>query len=783
MVKQILFTGLLGVLFLAAGAQNPEGYSQTIRGTIVDEDTKSPIIGANVVIVDSEPFLGASSDINGKFRLVNVPVGRHTISVSYLGYEPLVIPNTLVGSGKEVILNIELRESVADLDIVTVTAGAGNKAAALNEMATVSARSFSVEETKRFAAGASDPARMITAYPGASSNGGDDQNAIIIRGNSPRGLLWRLEGVEIPNPNHFALEGASSGGISILSTNTLAKSDFYTGAFPAEFGNALSGAFDIKLRNGNNEKREYTFQAGMLGIEAALEGPFVKGKNASYLVNYRYSTLSIFNALGINIVGEDDATTYQDAAFKFNFPTKNGGQVALYGIGGLSKDVFTPSGSTYSETQFSDLGVVGLSHLHRLSDKTYIKNSASFSITRIGYDAEDARVEFPYEYKENKIKSYTRLSSLLRTKFSARHILESGVTYTFNRYDFTEREIIPGAPPPFDDYEYLNEEGNAGMVQAYTSWKFRITDKLSFVNGAHLLYFGLNNKIVVEPRSALKWQFTPKQSISAGFGMHSRIESLEFYLGNLVLQDGSTVQPNRDLDFTKAMHYVIGYDNLFSKNWYFKAEAYYQHLYDVPVHHDPNNLFSTLLLEDSYTVDTLVNKGTGRNYGLELTLQRFFNKDFYLLIGASLYEATYKPLDGKRRNTPFASNFGLNFLAGKEFATGQKKRNLLGLNLRATWGGNKRHIPIDLAASQEAGEAIYDVNRAYEERLPDYWKIDLQVSYRLNKKSLTHEWRLDLLNLTNHQNVQSAYYNGRGQTIAYDRQTGFIPALSYRIEF
>ena len=782
-MKILIFLSILFFVFEVQYAQRTHVLSQTLRGTIVDEDTKSPIIGANIIIVNSNPLLGTVTDIDGKFKIENVPVGRHEIKVSYLGYESKTLPNQLIGSGKELILNIELTESVVKMNDITVVAGSENKAAAVNEMAMISSRSFSVEETKRFAAGASDPARMITAYAGVAGNGGDDQNAIIIRGNSPRGLLWRLEGMEIPNPNHFASEGASSGGVSILSANTLAKSDFYTGAFPAEFGNALSGAFDIRLRNGNNEKREYTFQAGILGIETALEGPFKKGGNSSYLINYRYSTLALFNKLGINIVSEDDETTYQDAAFKFTFPTKKAGTFSFYGIGGLSEDDYKVSSDTYKENIKTDMGVVGLSHLLRLNDKAFLKSSLSYSGTRINSNASDSDKANPYQYLETKEKTYVRLGTKLRTKFSPRHTVETGLTYSRLAYHFTERVIDPEETPPYDIYEYLNDKGNSASLQAYSSWKFRIGNNISLINGLHLIYFELNQRVAIEPRSAIKWQFTPKQSISAGFGVHSRIESLEFYLAKYNAPDGTSSQPNTKLDFTKARHYVLSYDHLLDGNWYFKTETYYQELYNVPVHNNERSIFSTLLLEDDYTVEPLVNKGSGTNYGLELTVQRFFNKDFYLLFSGSVYEATYKVLDGKKRNTPFGSNFGFNLLTGKEFTVGKSKQNLIGLNLRGTWGGNKRFIPVDLASSRNSDETIYNYNDAYKKRLPDYWKLDFQFNYRLNRKKLTHEFRIDILNVTNHQNIASQYYNSNNQKIEYDTQTGIIPAITYRIEF
>jgi hypothetical protein len=703
--------------------------------------------------------------------------------VSFLGFKSTIIPNLLIGSGKEVILNIELTESVVIIDAVTISANSGNKATALNEMAMVSARSFSVEETKRYAAGIGDPARMVTAYAGVAGNGGDDQNAVIIRGNSPRGLLWRLEGVEIPNPNHFASEGASSGGVSILSVNTLAGSDFYTGAFPAEFGNALSGAFDIKLRNGNNEKREYAFQAGILGIEASMEGPFSKTGNSSYLINYRYSTLSLFNKVGINIVGQDDVTTYQDGTFKFIFPTKNKGIFSVYGIGGSSEDDYKLAGDTYTEEIKTGVGVIGLSHLIRLNNKSFLKSSVSLSGTSIKNNALDTDTIKTYQFTENKKKTYVRFATRLRTKLNTKHILETGIVYSRLAYHFTEHIIDSEEEPPFDNYEYLNDKGKAGSLQAYGSWKFRVNQYVSVISGLHFLYFGLNNKAALEPRLAVKWQIVPTQSISFGFEMHSRIESLEFYLAKWNNPEGTPIQPNLGLDYTKARHYVLSYDNVFHENWYLKAETYFQELYNVPIHNDENSIFSTLLLESDFTAEPLVNKGSGYNYGLELTVQRFFNKDFYLLVSGSVYEATYKVLDGKERNTPFGSNFGFNLLTGKEFVVGSAKQNLIGINLRGTWGGNKRYIPIDLEASREMEAEVHDYNKAYEQRLPDYWKIDFQVSYYLNREKLTHEFRFDLLNVTNHENYYSQNYNKNTGNIEYDKHTGVIPALTYRIEF
>ncbi|MGB1241425.1 MAG: carboxypeptidase-like regulatory domain-containing protein, partial [Chitinophagales bacterium] len=433
---------------------------QVIRGRVIDKDTKNPIISANVVVKDSEPFMGSVTDLDGYFKLPDVAVGRHSLLVSYLGYESKTLSNLLIGAGKELVLEIGLRESFIEMEVIEVSATNKQKAKPINEMALISARSVSVEETKRYAAGISDPARTVTAYAGVMGGGDLEENAVIIRGNSPRGILWRLEGVEIPNPNHFASEGTSNGAIGILSTNVIARSDFYTGAFPAEFGNALSGVFDLKLRTGNNEKREYTAQVGMLGVEAALEGPFRKGGGASYLVNYRYSTLSLLNQLGVNIAGGSGNTNYQDIAFKFHFPTQKG-YFSLYGIGGKSShwETFDISGSNFLDVEEERVGVLGLSNLHIINDKTYLKSTLSLSGTKISDLENDLLFEPVFDYTEKLKKTFVKANVVLNSKINTQNVVEMGLTYTNWRYNFNTRALDIFSAFPFNDYSIFDSKG------------------------------------------------------------------------------------------------------------------------------------------------------------------------------------------------------------------------------------------------------------------------------------------------------------------------------------
>ena len=302
--------------------------TQTLSGIILDETTLTPIPSANIVVLNTKPLLGTNSDLNGEFTLSNVSLGRHNIQVSSIGYEPIIMTNVLVTSAKQVQLSITLKEITAQLDEVIITPKV-HKEKPLNKTALVSARLLSVEEANRYAGGFDDPARLASSFAGVASN--ISNNAIIIRGNAPKFIQWKMEGIEIPNPNHFADLGIfGGGGLTALSSNLLANSDFFTGAFPSEYNNAISGVFDMKMRKGNNYKHEHSAEVGLIGIDFTSEGPLNKNKNSSYLVNYRYSTLGLLSSL---LPEDAQGTNYQDLAFKLNFYTKKAGSFSFWGLG------------------------------------------------------------------------------------------------------------------------------------------------------------------------------------------------------------------------------------------------------------------------------------------------------------------------------------------------------------------------------------------------------------------------------------------------------------------
>lgn len=771
-------------MFLLSGAAWGQSLTQTVRGSIIDFDTKVPVIGAKIMIVNVDPILGAISDENGEFRIENVPVGRIQIVAKSIGYQEINIPNLLIESGKEKVMNLEM---IGDLKVLTQVevSNQRDKSESINKMATVSAKTFTVEETNRYAGSLNDPARMVSGFAGVVGDA-EGENDIVVRGNSPRGILWRLEGVDIPNPNHFAGEGSTGGPVNALNGSMLANSDFFSGAFAPEYGNALSGVFDVKLRQGNNEQREYAFSIGVLGIDGTVEGPFKKGYRGSYLANYRYSSVGLLDKLGI--LDFDGIPIYQDASFKFVFPTKKAGTFSLIGLGGMSEIIQTDQNDVTEQVYAkydvkANLGVVALKHTYILNKKTYLKSYVSASTRG---NSEDARyiksdstglyLGSSDKFTDNKLKAQT----IFNFKSNRKNTFQAGATWTHLNYDFLYKEAIDEGGPltPF-----IKSKGDADMMQSFLSWKYRINNSLTLVSGLHHTHFFLNNNKTVEPRVGMKWQKSKRHDFSAGFGMHSKVESASTYLYNELQEDGSYLYPNRNMDFSKSMHFVVGYGAQLTDNLRLKSEVYYQHLYNLPVSSDSTSSFSLSNMSGGIPGLELVNEGTGRNYGVELTLERFFINNFYFLTTASIYKSQYTALDGVERNSRFDANYAGNFLAGKEFKFGANKNKTFGINTKVSLIGGNRYTPIDLEASRNAGYTIRNLDERFGVKGDDIFTLNLGVTYRVDKKKASHSFKIDVQNVTNNQARVSEYYNPNKDAIDYNYQLSMIPNIIYTIKF
>ncbi len=776
------------VTFIGTSSQLfSQSLTQTIRGSVIDKISKSPLPGATLLILNSNPLVGSITDPDGNFKLNKVSVGSHTLKVSFIGYKDITLPNVIVNSGKEVVLTIAIQEDIVQMDEIVIRPDV-EKNKPLNDMATVSARTFSVEETRKYAAAVNDPARMVASYAGVVQTS-DGNNTISIRGNSPYGLIWRMEGVDIPNPNHFSGVASSGGGISILSSQLLTNSDFMTGAFPAEYGNALSGVFDLNLRKGNNEKREYTVQAGFLGMDVAAEGPFSKKYKGSYLINYRYSTLSVLSSIGVPV--GDAVTNFQDLSYNFYFPTKRAGNFSLFGFRGLSDQKLTADkDSTGWETEddrfnfkyFSNTSAGGVKHAVTLSPTTYLQSAVVLSGNDHGFTA--AKLDENYvpnlTFQENNINKKFTISSVLNHKFNARHSIRSGLYFNEYFYNLKQKDVNENT----GTIEVpLDAKGNATTAQLFSQWNYRVTQKLSLNTGFHYLYLANNNTYSLEPRASVKYDLNEQQSVSFGYGLHGQMQPVGTYQAQVENADGSFYQPNKNLKFTKAHHYVLAYDRAISKHLRVKAETYYQSLINIPVKDDLTSSGALINNEDGYVTDPLVNKGVGHNYGLELTLEQFTYRNLYFLLSTSLYDSKYKALDGVWRDTRYNGNYAVSFTAGKEFISAGTKNRTYGINVRALSSGGLRTTPIDYEKSVQEGNTQYVQRLAFSEQLPGYFRTDLRFSMKRNRAKSTSTLALDIQNVTNHQNLGGQYFDAQSAEIKKWYQLPLLPILSYKIEF
>ncbi|MEL7001581.1 MAG: TonB-dependent receptor [Bacteroidota bacterium] len=795
----LIFFFLVGTI-LASQAQ-----TQVVKGQVLDAQADYPLIGATVAVVGTDPVIGAITDLDGRFRIENVPIGRQTIALQYVGYKSITLPNVLVTTGKEVVLSVKMEESVEKLDEIVITAES-DKDLPINELAKVSARTFSLEEVTRFSGGRNDVARLATSFAGVSAPN-DSRNDIVVRGNSPVGLLWRIEGVPIATTNHFATLGTTGGPVNALNTNLLRTSDFLTGAFPAEYGNANAAVFDVQFRNGNSDKFEFTGQlSAFSGLEFMAEGPLSKKKGSSFVASYRYGIASLA------ATGTSAIPFYQDFSFKANLGETKLGRIEIFGLGGLSSidflgedidedDLFAnPNQDAFVENQ---LGVFGITNLIRLNKTTYVKTALGVSTNFNEYLQDNLIIDddgneiqkYRATNARNRENRYT-LSSTLNKKFSARWSLRTGVLIEryqadFNTQDRDNRVDIPddnndNVPDFFNQTSELDD--NYTVSQAFAQAEYKITDDLSLTTGLHSQYHDFTEDFVVEPRAAVSWQVKPNQRWSLAYGLHAQAIPSPILFFQQEVASGIFERMNDDLEFMKSHHFVLAYDRNIGADWRLKAEAYYQSIFDVPVEITPSS-YSILNEGADFVFEeagTLVNEGTGTNYGVELTLEKFFSKGYYLLMTTSLFESQYEGSDGVERSTAFNNNVVFNALFGKEWKFGEGGRNAWTFDTKLTTSGGNPFTPVDLEATRaNAGREVRMDEIAFSERYDQYFRWDVKFGVRLNSKKskVSHQFFIDLQNVTNRENEFVRRYNEVTDEVNRVDQIGFFPDVLYRIQF
>lgn len=787
-LRHFLITGAL-LLFFNFSIQAQ--LTQTVRGQVVDTETKIPLIGATIVLVDNGT--GVTTDVDGNFSLANVPIGRVSLQISYLGYEPQQLSELQLTSGKEMVLTIEMKESRLALNEVVVIAHR-RKDLPQNEMASVSARTFSVEEARRYAGAVDDPARMAANFAGVTT-GSAETNAIIIRGNAPSGVLWRMEGVDIPVPSHFSGgDDVPGGGVfTIFSSSMLANSDFYTGAFPAEFGNAVAGVFDMKFRNGNNRRHEFTAQLGIQGAEFAAEGPFKKDYNGSYLFNVRVSTMGIIKSFMSEMSGKQ-SIHYEDIAFKINLPAGRMGTFTLWGIGGNSKSEreaeddpalwTTPPVSTDMKMGYK-AGAVGVSHKQSFNSSLYLSTTLAATLSDTDFEFGRRRVEQPdisIPDIDNLNRSYKlSLSSRLNHRHSSRWHSRYGIRLEqlFERVDYHIADTARTMQT------VTNKRSNTQLLQAYAQTKYAFNRHISLAGGLNTALFALNGDFSIEPRLSVEWTVNSRHSFMLDTGLHSQIAPLYFYFMEIPAADGRVATPNKDLKMTRSWHNVLSYNWTISPLLRLKVEPYFQYLYNVPVLQGGTFSVINITTQPSLFYQPFCNTGKGMNVGIDFTLERFLQSGYYYMATFSLFDSRYKDDNSDWHSTLFNTHYVANLLGGKEFTFRRKNglTRVLGVNVRVALSGFRPSSPVDPKATLEQQEVVYDESRPFIHRRKGVSPVsDISVTYRVNYRRCSGTVALQVKNLIGRQ-YMGQVFNQATQQVEDFYFDSMIPFVSYKIEF
>ena len=760
-------------------ANENQEYVQTIKGNVVNAKNLQPIVGASVSVIGTK--LGGYTDKNGDFKILNVPLGRYSIRVSSLGYESRIF-NILLTSGREAILNVQLNEDVVRLKEIEVVEKKANFSP-INESVNVSATEFSIDDVQRFAGSRMEPARMAQNFAGVLG-ANDTRNDIIIRGGSPIELLWRIDGLDIPNPNHFATQGATGGPVGAINTMMLDNSDFITGAFPAEYYDKNSGVFDLRFRQGNREKYEYYGQFGFNGVEFGVEGPLPKSFG-SFIASYRYSFLGLLKAMGVNF-GFAGIPQYQDFAFKTDLRQFGNHHFSLMGIGGTSdihikqsetEDVYTGDQDIKNGTDF--LGVA-LNWTYLISDKLFLKTMIGSSLSRfrtyidsITTDENNKVLALTPWFDTKSDENYHTIKSVLNYSPSRLHFIKLGMEYRYKFFNFNEKRLTPS-----DDGTYyaLNADDNTNHFFTFIDWNYKITPNLSATLGIAQNYLQVSNKNYFDPRASVKYNLSENHSVNLGFAVNHQSLPLTIYYQS---------EFNKNLESMRSVHYVLGYNWIINEDMLFKLETYYKDQSKVPVDYKKATSFSLLNSGANFgrvfASDSLISNGVGRAYGAELTLTKHFTKHYYITLTFSYVRQQYKGSDNIWRWGAFDNQFIFNLLAGYEWVI--SPTFAIEFAGRYTISGGSPYTPIDITKSNNFSQTYYLDDQAFSLRNPNYQRMDIRIDFRDNYKSFAIISYISVENLLNHQNVLLRIWDKKNQKEKIVNQLGVFPVGGLRIEF
>lgn len=739
---------------------------QQVRG-IITTVQGVPLPGATATALQDQLVVKqAVADTAGHFTLTLQP-GRYLFMFSFVGHQTREVEWLVVG-GKESVLDVALVEQPFQLEEVQVNA------TTLTDIP-AGATNLTIEKALRVPANFFDPLRLAVSTPGVVAMN-DLGNVVSVKGYSPNAMTWRMQGLEVLNPNHLANGGTFSdrpaalgGSVSVVSAQVLDQTQLVTGWFPASFGNALAAAVDMQLRRGNKNQHEYTAQASVVGLELAAEGPLDRKNQSSWLANYRYSTVGLLSGLGLNF--GDEAIRFQDFTFHGHVQHAKS-ETSFFGFGGTSSNRFVrkPEPDWKTEKDRYNINFSGrvwaIGARHTWGQVWRWEWGTAFSAQQQNRYAVGAAIPQPHISAEVFEQKQSLLSSRLRVQRNWKtRALEAGVQANYQNGTLAVQTIVPIDPAG----AFPNFRGTVAgtLLQPYLHYVHQLSARWELQAGMRVPFFAFNRTHAWEPRMAIQRRLA-NGSLHMSYSQVSQTQSLQTYL-----QPG-----NRGLELTRSFQWLAAWQRRVAQHQ-FGAQAYYHRVRNVPIAAD-GSLFSVVNQFDEFAPPGLVSAGKGSQAGIGASAERSFSGSYYYAINGTLYRATFTDIQGMNYPSRFNGRFAGNILAGKEWGTAARA---FGVHARFIYFGGLRQQQVDVAASQALGTTRFDSQSGFGMRLPDYGRADLRISWRKNRHRYTRTLSLDIQNVTNRQNVAFTYFDTHLQRVASRAQLGIIPVLVYRVDF
>ncbi|HEU5290930.1 MAG TPA: TonB-dependent receptor [Cyclobacteriaceae bacterium] len=745
--------------------------SQQVGGRVEDK-FHAPLSGAGIALVKDSERITTVSDADGNFVIENVQPGRYALKVSFTGYQ-FWEKEVLVISSRPLFISVLLEELPSVLGEVEISASTMNEQPG--------EQIVSIEKTVRVPANFFDPARVITSYPGVMT-ANDQNNTIIVRGNSPSGLLWRINGLDVVNPNHLANAGTFSdkpaaygGGVNIISAQLMDHTNFYAGSLPSRYGNALSGVVDMNLRAGDKQQDHYTLQASLIGLDFAAEGPLGKKKNTSFLVNYRSSTIAILSALGAKFGDED--INFQDLTFSVDSDLSRGKKLSVFGFYGFSKNDFEHKDATKWEIDKDqyDIGYESKNFGTGITFSQSIRKINLYAGVAVsGNEQTRDQLASPeinkgelgvvhvdqFDARELLISAFGRVEASINSS-----LFEAGAMVNYMDDELSQNTQVDNA---LAENKAGSVEGT--LIQPYAQWRIFLSDKWIAQTALRYMYFTFNKSGSLEPRISLEYFPTSQSSLKFSYNLISQLQ-----------QAGTYLNSNKELEMGKSHRVDVSYKISTHEGYQFTTSLYYQKLFDIPIERMSSS-YSLLNSIEAFALPDLISEGTGDNYGVEVLAEKTFVNQSYFILGSSWYKSSYKGSDEIKRDTRFDGSYMVNLTYGKEWSNLKKEsQRTFGVSSRLLYLGGLRESPI--IPDQNSAYTQYDESKAFENKLGDYFRLDLRLNWRKNKEGYTRTIAIDIQNVLNSQNVAYHYYDHIKGKVNTQYQLGIIPILVYRIEF